>query len=53
MITPKVDWHADRSKNVTATLETDVLVVGTGPAGASLACFLAQNGERWNQMVGV
>lgn len=24
---------------------TDVLIVGTGPAGASLACFLASYGE--------
>lgn len=31
----------------TATIEMDVLVVGTGPAGASLACFLTQKGERW------
>ncbi|KAL2352871.1 FAD binding domain-containing protein [Cryomyces antarcticus] len=26
------------------TVETDLLVVGTGPAGASLACFLASHG---------
>ncbi|TKA81593.1 hypothetical protein B0A49_00365 [Cryomyces minteri] len=26
------------------TLETDLLIVGTGPAGASLACFLASHG---------
>ncbi|GKZ23562.1 hypothetical protein AbraIFM66951_007558 [Aspergillus brasiliensis] len=29
-----------------ARIETDVLVVGTGPAGASLACFLVQNGVK-------
>ena len=27
------------------TITTDVLVVGTGPAGASLACFLAYHGK--------
>jgi hypothetical protein len=26
-------------------VETDLLIVGAGPAGASLACFLAQHGE--------
>lgn len=26
-------------------VETDFLIVGAGPAGASLACFLGQNGE--------
>lgn len=31
---------------ITATIETDVLVVGTGPAGASLAAFLASHGVR-------
>ena len=25
-------------------LETDLLIIGAGPAGASLACFLAQHG---------
>ena len=28
---------------------TDCLIVGTGPAGGSLACFLAQHGESTNQ----
>jgi ribulose 1,5-bisphosphate synthetase/thiazole synthase len=28
-------------------LETDLLIVGAGPAGASLACFLAQHGEQY------
>jgi 2-polyprenyl-6-methoxyphenol hydroxylase-like FAD-dependent oxidoreductase len=28
------------------TIETDYLIVGAGPAGASLACFMAQNGLR-------
>jgi hypothetical protein len=27
-------------------LETDLLIVGAGPAGASLACFLTQHGTR-------
>jgi NADPH-dependent 2,4-dienoyl-CoA reductase/sulfur reductase-like enzyme len=26
-------------------VETDLLIIGAGPAGASLACFLAQHGE--------
>ena len=26
-------------------IETDVLICGTGPAGASLACFLASHGR--------
>jgi NADPH-dependent 2,4-dienoyl-CoA reductase/sulfur reductase-like enzyme len=26
------------------THETDLLIIGAGPAGASLACFLAQHG---------
>jgi len=29
-----------------ATVETDLLIVGTGPAGASLACFLTSHGKR-------
>jgi hypothetical protein len=28
-----------------AEVSTDYLIVGTGPAGASLACFLAQHGK--------
>ncbi|KUJ13596.1 uncharacterized protein LY89DRAFT_622534 [Mollisia scopiformis] len=30
--------------NATSIVETDLLIVGAGPAGASLACFLAQYG---------
>lgn len=36
-----------RSKNMTAPeVQTEYLVVGAGPAGASLACFLGQNGKQ-------
>ena len=28
------------------TIKTEILIVGTGPAGASLACFLASHGEK-------
>jgi hypothetical protein len=27
------------------TIKTDLLIVGAGPAGAGLACFLAAHGE--------
>ncbi|KAI1182229.1 hypothetical protein F5B17DRAFT_421474 [Nemania serpens] len=29
-----------------ARIETDVLIVGAGPAGASLGCFLTRYGQR-------
>ena len=29
----------------TAIVETDLLIVGAGPAGGALAAFLAQNGN--------
>jgi hypothetical protein len=29
----------------TGELSVDCLIIGTGPAGASLACFLTQHGE--------
>lgn len=32
------------SPQTTPALETDILIVGAGPAGASLACFLARYG---------
>lgn len=32
-------------------METDLLIVGTGPAGGSLACFLASHGEGWHLVV--
>jgi hypothetical protein len=31
------------------TVHTDYLIVGTGPAGASLGCFLAQHGKNSNR----
>ena len=37
---------ATENNNAIPTISTDVLVVGTGPAGASLACFLASNGVK-------
>lgn len=31
-------------------IETEFLIVGTGPAGAALACFLGSHGKRlWRQ----
>lgn len=33
------------SKDSDAQAETDFLIVGCGPAGASLACFLGSHGE--------
>ena len=40
--------------STTASFSTDLLIVGTGPAGASLACFLASHGwyscaRRWTK----
>ncbi|KAA6413706.1 MAG: 2,4-dichlorophenol 6-monooxygenase [Lasallia pustulata] len=32
------------SNTMASIVETDLLIVGTGPAGASLACFLASHG---------
>ena len=42
--TPQIDAAAHPTSG--AILETDLLIVGAGPAGASLACFLAQHGEQ-------
>jgi ribulose 1,5-bisphosphate synthetase/thiazole synthase len=36
--------EVDGPKNI---VETDLLIVGAGPAGAALACFLAQHGKWW------
>jgi 2-polyprenyl-6-methoxyphenol hydroxylase-like FAD-dependent oxidoreductase len=46
-ITPIDSTHIDGimpSSPASITLETDLLIVGAGPAGASLACFLARYG---------
>jgi NADPH-dependent 2,4-dienoyl-CoA reductase/sulfur reductase-like enzyme len=32
-------------------VSTDLLIVGTGPAGASLACFLASHGQYFRFVV--
>lgn len=34
------------NKKENQTEETDLLIVGAGPAGASLACFLSEYGIR-------
>jgi NADPH-dependent 2,4-dienoyl-CoA reductase/sulfur reductase-like enzyme len=34
-------------QNGSVTVEADLLIVGAGPAGAALACFLAQNGKNF------
>jgi hypothetical protein len=36
--------NGDGSQKSPAITTTDVLIIGTGPAGASLACFLASYG---------
>lgn len=33
-----------------AIVETDLLIIGAGPAGAGLACFLTQHGKPKCQM---
>lgn len=38
--------NGNRGGAFAATIvETDLLIIGAGPAGAGLACFLAQHGE--------
>ena len=41
------DGAANGVQNGDSDIEvfTDYLIVGTGPAGSSLACFLTQHGE--------
>lgn len=51
-------WHGDAQPNGSAecqcsssVYETDLLVVGAGPAGASLACFLTSHGSSGIKLV--
>lgn len=37
--------NPDLSRRTLCEVETEFLIVGAGPAGASLACFLASYGE--------
>lgn len=44
---PYFSLHSSRSRKaikIAVMIDTDFLVVGVGPAGAALACFLGQNG---------
>jgi len=43
------DTYHDRPRTVT---NADVLIIGAGPAGASLACFLAYYGGLTQSLVG-
>ncbi|UQC77560.1 2,4-dichlorophenol 6-monooxygenase [Colletotrichum lupini] len=43
-VPPKADSQSHEGSSDSAALETDMLIIGAGPAGASLACFLASNG---------
>src|ERR1700742_4069750 len=36
--------RSEMSMKVEDVVSTDILIIGTGPAGASLACFLASHG---------
>ncbi|KAH6682997.1 FAD binding domain-containing protein [Halenospora varia] len=36
--------HRNETASQSSSIETDLLIIGAGPAGASLACFLAQHG---------
>lgn len=38
-------YHSDLSQQMPGEVETEFLIVGAGPAGASLACFLASYGK--------
>lgn len=37
--------HCNETASQSSSIETDLLIIGAGPAGASLACFLAQHGR--------
>lgn len=41
----KADTQSHEGSGDSAALETDMLIIGAGPAGASLACFLASYGS--------
>ncbi|KAI3559469.1 2,4-dichlorophenol 6-monooxygenase [Colletotrichum abscissum] len=43
-VPPKADTQSHEGSSDSAALETDMLIIGAGPAGASLACFLASYG---------
>ncbi|KAI7198280.1 hypothetical protein D0864_06438 [Hortaea werneckii] len=40
----RIPHHGPTSKSENGALETTFLIIGAGPAGAALACFLAQHG---------
>lgn len=42
--TPRLASRDNTFHSDAEIVETDLLIVGTGPAGASLACFLASHG---------
>jgi hypothetical protein len=48
MAIPIRSTRRDEAANMGTVVETDIFIVGAGPAGGSLASFLAQNGiEKW------
>jgi pyruvate/2-oxoglutarate dehydrogenase complex dihydrolipoamide dehydrogenase (E3) component len=40
-------YHSDSSQQRPGKVETEFLIVGAGPAGASLACFMASYGKQY------
>lgn len=40
-------YHSDSSQQTPSEVETEFLIVGAGPAGASLACFLTSHGKQY------
>jgi ribulose 1,5-bisphosphate synthetase/thiazole synthase len=44
MLVPIQDSRENEFAKMSTVVETDILIVGAGPAGGSLASFLAQNG---------
>lgn len=44
MLVPIQNSRQDKAANMSTIVETGMLIVGAGPAGGSLASFLAQNG---------